>query len=150
MVWEAQSLSNLKFYDLTSSELVKSQVLRFDKLWACQISNSMVWQAQSLSIKSQILSQLREQRERERKQRAESREQRANLRARNLDEKETQTTWSALSFWPQGRATTAATVHSIHMQTLYKILSLLSFSLPLSNMTIASSFIEQFSKKSCD
>ena len=31
---QAQSLSNLKFYDLTSSELVKSQILWFDKLRA--------------------------------------------------------------------------------------------------------------------
>ena len=52
-IWQALSMSNqhksLKFYGLTSSELVKSPILWFDKLRACQISNSMVWQAQSLS-----------------------------------------------------------------------------------------------------
>ena len=50
LIWQAQSLSNLKFYGLTSSELVKPQILWFDKLRACQISNSMVWHAQSKSI----------------------------------------------------------------------------------------------------
>ena len=52
-IWQALSISNehksLKFFGLTSSELVKSPILWFDKLRACQMSNSMVWQAQSLS-----------------------------------------------------------------------------------------------------